>query len=391
MIPPQQFIDVGSEPGTPSPDMLAEITAYLANRDLYGLVWCDENMIATHIFGKLAEFVPLRSNIIQALLPLMGFEEQISALQGKPGSTVQLPNISIRHSEGVTPRMNINVYWIPKRRLYIIVLTKVLRRSDLELELTNQIRAKRIAERNLAEKSLQLQRANRELSRANDDLEEFAFVISHDLKAPLRALRYLASDLHHSVGEMNATTANAQLEQLDKQTRRMSSMLMGLFEYASLERKQDAITRIDTAELISQIVNSLDSVPGMQIIVEGDWPILKTVESPLDLVLRNLIENALKHHDRPTGTIKVTAQNMEDFLRIDIEDDGPGIPAEYNQAVFRTFQKVHNDKNPDNSGVGLALVKKSVEAIGGTIELHSEPDVARGSTFRVMWPTRVQL
>ena len=391
MTQQRQSFDVGSEPGTPTPDMLAEITIFLADRDLYGLVWCDEDLITTHIFGKLANFIPLGTHIVHSLLPLMGFEEQIMTLRRQPGSTVQLPNISIRHGENANPRININVYWAAKRRQYIIVLTKVLRRSDLELELTNQIRAKRIAERNLAEKSKALQKANRELSRANADLEEFAYVISHDLKAPLRALNYLSSDLYQSVSAMDIDTAGKQLEQLQMQTKRMSSMLMGLFEYASLGRKQDAISRVNTASLISQIVNSLDSIPGMKIHVDGHWPVLNTLEQPLDLVLRNLIENALKHHDRHTGRIEIKAQDDGDFWRVTIADDGPGIPSDYKEAVFRTFQKVHNDANPDNSGVGLALVKKSVEALGGSIELFSKPDVERGSTFRVSWPKTIDL
>ncbi len=389
MTQQQQSFDVGSEPGTPTADMLAEITVYLAKRDLYGLVWCDETLTTTHIFGKLAEFIPLGSDIIHSLLPLMGFEEQITALRRHPDNTVQLPNISIRHAAGTSPRMNINVYWIPKRKLYVIVLTKVLRRSDLELELTNQIRAKRIAERNLAEKSKELQRANRELSLANGDLEEFAYVISHDLKAPLRALKYLSGDLQLSVTSMDAQAANAQVQQLQNQTKRMSSMLMGLFEYASLGRKQDAIERVNTATLISQIVSSLDSIPGMKISIDGHWPVLNTLEQPLDLVLRNLIENALKHHDRHTGRIDISAQDVGEFWCIEIKDDGPGIPVDYKEAVFRTFQKVHNDDNVENSGVGLALVKKSVETIGGTVELLSDPSRSRGSTFRIMWPQSV--
>jgi len=371
--------------------MLAEITSFLAERDLYGLIWCDEALAATHVFGKLAAFVPLDQHICQSLLPLMGFDEQIRALRRQPDRCVEVPNISIRHGETTGPRLNINVYWIARRKLYLVVLSRVLRRSDLEFELNNQIRAKRIAERLVAEKSRELQRVNRELTRANDDLEEFAYVISHDLKAPLRALRYLIEDLEQSLDGAPVLAARAQLEQVQRQTRRMSAMLSGLFDYASLGRKQDAMTLVDSHQLATEIISSLRAPAGLTVSLLGDWPQLQTLEQPLDLVLRNLIGNAIKHHDREIGSIRVRAQDGPEFISIEVADDGPGIPADYRDAVFRAFLKVEEDNNPDSSGVGLALVKKSVEGIGGSIELVSDRSAGRGASFLVMWPKLPEL
>lgn len=366
--------------------MLAEITTFLAERDLFGLIWCDEQLIATHVYGRLASFIPREQPICLSLLPLMGFDEQIEALRRRPDRCVEVPNISIRHKGENSPRLNINVYWVAKRKLYLVVLSRVLRRSDLELELNNQIRAKRIAERLVAEKSRELERLNRELTRANDDLEEFAYVISHDLKAPLRAMRYLTDDLAQLVAAQNSDNALVKLDQMVTQTRRMSAMLDGLFDYASLGRKQDALAKIDSKRLVMEIIESLRPPAGIKVVLEGEWPLLQTLEQPLDLVLRNLIGNAIKHHDRAVGLIKVHGQDGPEFLTIEVADDGPGIPVDYKEAVFRAFLKVEEDNNPDSSGVGLALVKKSVESIGGTIDLISDRASGRGTSFFVKWP-----
>ena len=128
----------------------------------------------------------------------------------------------------------------------------------------------------------------------------------------------------------------------------------------------------------------------MSIDIGGDWPRLRTLAAPLDLVLRNLIDNAIKHHDQKNGRITVTARDGAEALAITVTDDGPGIPREWHAAVFLPFRKVSEERhNEESSGIGLALVRRTLDRIGGIIELQSDPPRLRGTTFDVRWPKAI--
>ena len=115
-----------------------------------------------------------------------------------------------------------------------------------------------------------------------------------------------------------------------------------------------------------------------------DLPVLQTRKVPLELVLRNLINNAIKHHDKPEGVIAVSARPIADGYEFAVSDDGPGIPLEHQQRVFAMFQTLKPRDEVEGSGIGLALVKKAVESMGGVVSVES--DGIRGCTFRFTWP-----
>ena len=166
----------------------------------------------------------------------------------------------------------------------------------------------------------------------------------------------------------------------------MTAMLSSLLDYASIMRKSDAIARVDTAMLVRTIISSLDVPAGMSMSVAGHWPVVNTMAAPLDLVLRNLIDNAVKHHDRPTGHIEVGAVLDIHALTITVIDDGPGIPPEHRDVAFLPFRKLHSNGDKTGQGMGLALVRRTVEAAGGGIRVDSPAPAARGTTFTVRWP-----
>lgn len=110
---------------------------------------------------------------------------------------------------------------------------------------------------------------------------------------------------------------------------------------------------------------------------------------PFDVVLRNLIENAVKHHDRADGTVTVTATPARDHLRVSVADDGAGIPTEWQEAIFEPFKRVSDEPSSESSGIGLALVRRTIETIGGRIEVRSDPAARRGTEFVVTWPLHI--
>jgi signal transduction histidine kinase len=377
-----------SDPNRPLPAApLLTAVRQLAERDVYGLVWIGADLIVDSTYGNLARFVAIGEPLTSSVYALAGMEEDIKALQGRPGDVIELPDITLVTPEGRRPRATLSLSWSKDESAYMLLVARTESRSDLEVELTAQMRARLIAESELAAKTRELQRVNLELERANADLESYASVMSHDLQSPLRVLRYTLDDLD----EMTAATAPEVREKIGKLrqlSQRMTAMLFALLDYASITRKTDAIAPVDTAALMRAIVASLDSPAGMTVTIAGNWPVVDTMAAPLDLVLRNLIDNAVKHHDRTTGRIIVSASITASKLTIAIADDGPGIPPEHRDAAFLPFRKLGPDRGQPGQGMGLALVRRTVEAAGGTIAMESPAPEARGTTFTVHWPIR---
>jgi signal transduction histidine kinase len=357
---------------------ILDLARFLSSASYFAALWLDDAMIVRRKIGRYAEFVDIGAAVSDSVLPLVGQEERIAALQLAPGTSFTIPHVAVFTSgQGGEPiRLNITVFWRPKQRIYFVLLARELSETMAELVLEDEIRKRRIADA--------------ELAHINRQLEEFAYVISHDLKAPLRALRYYSGDITDALMTvpLDLPAVQGAAEHITIQTRRMSNMLSGLLEYSRIGRQQDVIETVDTAALVHEIIESVRTIEGIRIDAPGPWPSIRATPVPLDLVLRNLIDNALKHHDRAEGWIRVSA--IEDSVNItfEIADDGPGIDPEWHQAIFEPFRRIDDRLHPESSGIGLALVKRTVEAAGGRIEVISDPAVARGTTFRVTWPKR---
>ena len=360
---------------------------FLADREIYGCVWTDTKFKVVQRFGEMVAFIPMGKSITESVLPLMGFDDQIEALQRRPKRSVAIPNVLLDPSDRNGLRINLAVYWMPDEKRFLLLITRAVSRTDLEVELSAQVRARAIAEADVTAKSRIIARANEELTRANQDLQEFASVISHDLRSPLRRMRYFAGDAEVAVSAGDMITAAGNLTNLRQQAKRMSAMLTGLLEYSRIGRKSEAIELVDTAALAQEIIDSIERPASLDISIEGQWPSISTLAQPLDIVLRNLIDNAVKHHDLEAGWIIVHAEETADMWIFSVADDGPGIPRDWHHAIFEPFKRIADeDVAPEGSGIGLALVKKMVEWFGGRIEIRSDPSSKRGTTFRVYWP-----
>jgi signal transduction histidine kinase len=353
---------------------LFDAMALLGERSLTGFVWVDAalTVLATH--GRLAAAIEIGRPALEALPVLVGQEARIAALTAAPGDALVLPNVALMTAGDTHEpvRLDIGVYAMGAERL--IVLGRVLGAGEIERLVENEIRQRRIADA--------------ELARIVAQLEEFTYVISHDLMAPLRAMRFFAGEAIEALDTTPPDLAAARTHAADvaTQTRRMSSMLQGLLAYARIGRRHEAVEATDTARLVGDVVRGLDGTQGATIVVEGAWPVLVTAPAALDLVLRNLLDNALKHHDRPDGRIVAAGTKTPLGWRFSVTDDGPGIPAEWHEAIFQPFRRIDDRAAADSSGIGLALVRRTVEGIGGRIRVQSTPERCRGTTFIVTWP-----
>lgn len=222
------------------------------------------------------------------------------------------------------------------------------------------------------------------LARTNKELDEFVYVASHDLKAPLRAVENLARLIGKAVKDILPPQNKELLDLLQGRVRRMEKLLDDLLEYSRVGRVQGAKSIVDVTELLRDIVQLLDPQPPFKVIVPSHLPTLETYRTPLEQVLRNLMSNAIKHHNRKDGTIQVQAIDKGSCLEFSIRDDGPGIAGKYHEKIFQMFQTLRPRDEVEGSGMGLALVKKIVEDQKGKIWLESEE--GKGSCFFFTWP-----
>lgn len=221
-----------------------------------------------------------------------------------------------------------------------------------------------------------------ELERSNADLEEFAYVASHDLQAPLRAIGNLADFVAEDLEQEVPKPVLEHLEAMRSRVGQMQQLIDDLLAYSRAGRMATATRTVDTGALTRSVVTLIAPPDTMTVSIDSAMPEIVTERLPLEQVLRNLIGNAIKHHDRPDGTIRISARRAGDVWEFAVADDGPGIPESERSRVFQMFQQL--ESAGEGTGIGLALVAKTVERAGGRVWVESAP--GRGSVFRFTWP-----
>jgi PAS domain S-box-containing protein len=231
---------------------------------------------------------------------------------------------------------------------------------------------------------LELEAKQAELMRSNKDLEQFAYVASHDLKAPLRAIELLVQWITEGLAGYEANNVQENLALLARRTQRLNRLLDDLLAYSRAGRKVGAHRITDVHALVKDVAQMLNPPPGISVSIEGQLPTLKTHAAPLEQVLRNLIGNAIKHHPGPDGRVVVSCADRGDRYVFAVEDDGEGIPAQYAERVFEMFQTLKPRDQVEGSGMGLAIVNRIVQWQGGRVWFE-QPVAGRGTVFKFEW------
>jgi PAS domain S-box-containing protein len=224
----------------------------------------------------------------------------------------------------------------------------------------------------------------KELRRSNQDLDQFAYIASHDLKAPLRAIDHLSTWVLEDVGHLLPDRSHEHLEKMRSRIKRMEGLLDDLLTYSRAGRFRGDATNVNTSEVVDRVIETVTPPEGFRIEVKGSLPTLHTYAAPLETVLRNLVSNAIKHHDKPQGKIEISAKVKGDFIEFSVADDGPGIDPAFHDRIFQMFQTLRPRDQVEGSGIGLAVVEKIISNVGGTIRLESAPN--KGATFIFTWP-----
>jgi PAS domain S-box-containing protein len=231
---------------------------------------------------------------------------------------------------------------------------------------------------------LELEAKQAELVRSNKDLEQFAYVASHDLKAPLRAIELLVQWISEGLAGYDNNSVQENLALLGKRTQRLNRLLDDLLAYSRAGRKVGAHRVTDSHALVLDVVQLMNPPPHITISIEGKLPTFKTHPTPLEQVLRNLIGNAVKHHPGPEGRVVVSCEEQGDRYVFAVTDDGEGIPAQYADRVFEMFQTLKPRDQVEGSGMGLAIVNRIVQWQSGRVWFEPAPS-GRGTVFKFQW------
>lgn len=249
------------------------------------------------------------------------------------------------------------------------------------VEITAQVTARRQAEDHAAE----LQRIAHALEESNQDLDQFAYVASHDLKTPLRGIASLTEWIEADLGDDAPEETRAHLELLHVRVHRLEALINGILEYSRAGRDRGSEQMVDVGELIEEI-RELGWGPEGRVVVHGDLPVIRSQRMPLQQVFQNLISNGLKYggRDGMEPVVEVRAADRGAFWEFTVSDNGPGIPAEHRERVFGLFQRLHAKDEVEGSGIGLALVRRILQRRGGSVRLESPPE--GGACFVIRMP-----
>ncbi|MEM7592167.1 MAG: CHASE3 domain-containing protein [Cyanobacteria bacterium P01_A01_bin.83] len=235
----------------------------------------------------------------------------------------------------------------------------------------------------LADSNQDLQAINQLLAERNQELDQFTYIVSHDLKAPLRGIFNLSTWIEEDLtGKIDQDTVK-NLALLRSRVARMDNFIDGLLKYARVGRHKEAKTTVDVQQLLHEIIDSLVPPPKFKIDIKDKMPVLQTEALLLQQVFSNLISNAIKHHHRDDGMIEILAQEKGSYYQFAIVDNGVGIAPKYQEKIFAIFQTLTAKDNKESTGIGLSIVKKIINNQGGKIWLDSE--LGRGTTFYFTW------
>jgi len=233
-----------------------------------------------------------------------------------------------------------------------------------------------------------LREAHEGLARSNQELTSFAYVVSHDLKAPLRGIASLSEWLEEDLADRLEGEQREQMRLLRERVQRMDALIDGLLEYSRVGRIRNPVISVDVGALLVRLIGTVNPPDHIHVAVIPPMPTLQTDELRLSQVFQNLIDNAVKYHPGPQGRVEVACRDADAFWEFSVSDDGLGIEPRYHERIFQMFQSLHPRSDVESTGIGLALVKKIVEERGGKIWVESDGVPGHGSTFRFTWPKK---
>lgn len=245
--------------------------------------------------------------------------------------------------------------------------------KDKEVEVEQRIKAQN-----------SLKRHADELARSNQELNNFAYVASHDLKAPLRGIAQLVSWVDEDIGEDIGEDSKEHLDLIKNRVNRLELLLDDLLSYSRIGRDVGSMQEVNFDKLCHGCFDVLGAPGHFKFECKADLALFNTLQSPLQQIIRNLLNNAIKHHDKDSGAISISAIKGSEHYLISVSDDGPGIKPDHHERVFVIFQSLKPRDEVEGSGMGLSIVKKILDQMSCKIWIDS--DGKNGTKINFEWP-----
>jgi PAS domain S-box-containing protein len=217
-----------------------------------------------------------------------------------------------------------------------------------------------------------------ELEQATEELRDFAYIASHDLKAPLRGISSLAGWISTDYGDKLGDEGKEHIKLLLARVTRMYNLIDGVLEYSQVARREKSV-KVDLNDIISEVTTEIDVPENIKIVVESALPVVVCGKSSIRQVFSNLLRNAVHFIDKTEGRIVINWADEHNYWKFGVTDNGPGIEEKHFDRIFRMFQTLSPRDNVESAGVGLTITKKIIEFHGGKIWVQSQP--GQGSTF----------
>jgi light-regulated signal transduction histidine kinase (bacteriophytochrome) len=250
--------------------------------------------------------------------------------------------------------------------------------SDM-ISLQMEASERRKAERALARVNEHLAETVRELRRSNKELQDFAYVTAHDLKAPLRGIGTLTDWISVDYADKFDEEGQEQLHLLKGRVSRMSELIDSILHYSEIGRTSKCLEQVDLGALLPEIISQIAPPAHIDVTIDDPLPTVVFERIRLFQVFQNLISNAIKYMDKPQGRIRVGCRSDADTWTFHVADNGPGIKEKYFEKIFQMFQTLTRRDELESTGIGLSVVRKIIELHGGTIWVESK--VGEGTTF----------
>ena len=269
--------------------------------------------------------------------------------------------------------------WILARKASLKTeqLEQMVKERTDELMETNEHLKQEITEREEAER--RQSELIEKVDNINKELKDFASIVSHDLKAPLRGIKSLATWILDDCSDNLGEQANEQMNLLLGRVERMYNLIEGVLQYSRAGRIEEKVVQVNLDDFIPEAIDMLVPPENISITIENTMPVIECTETHAMQLFQNLLSNAIKYMDKSQGQIKVGCVEQDGFWKFSIADNGPGIEQKHFEKIFKMFQALSVSEDFEGTGVGLTITKKIVELYGGDIWVESE--IGQGSTF----------